>query len=96
MTVSIKDLEAFAEGWNRHDVDFLMTFMAHYCVFETSADRRPSASATWAASRYAMVSQACSADSPTCISATPGTSCRAIAACRSGSSRPQLPEVIRG
>ena len=37
MTVSIKDLEAFAEGWNRHDVDFLMTFMADNCVFETSA-----------------------------------------------------------
>jgi SnoaL-like domain len=37
MTVSIKDLESFAEGWNRHDVDFLMTFMAEGCVFETSA-----------------------------------------------------------
>ena len=37
MTVSIKDLEAFADGWNRHDVDFLMTFMAEDCVFETSA-----------------------------------------------------------
>jgi len=37
MTVTIKDLEAFAEGWNRHDVDFLMTFMAEDCVFETSS-----------------------------------------------------------
>ena len=37
MTVSIRDLEAFAEGWNRHDVDFLMTFMADDWVFETSA-----------------------------------------------------------
>src|SRR5262245_25839213 len=37
MTVTVKDLEAFAEGWNRHDVDFLMTFMAEDCVFETSA-----------------------------------------------------------
>ena len=35
MTVTIKDLEAFADGWNRHDVDFLMTFMAEECVFET-------------------------------------------------------------
>jgi steroid delta-isomerase-like uncharacterized protein len=24
----------FADGWNRHDVDFLMTFMADDCVFE--------------------------------------------------------------
>jgi ketosteroid isomerase-like protein len=37
MTVTIKDLEAFADGWNRHDVDFLMTFMTEDCVFETSA-----------------------------------------------------------
>jgi ketosteroid isomerase-like protein len=37
MTVTVKDLEAFADGWNRHDVDFLMTFMTEDCVFETSA-----------------------------------------------------------
>ena len=37
MTMTVKDLEAFADGWNRHDVDFLMTFMAEDCVFETSA-----------------------------------------------------------
>ena len=37
--VTIKDLEAFGEGWNRHDVDYLMTFMADDCVFETTAGR---------------------------------------------------------
>jgi ketosteroid isomerase-like protein len=32
------DLEAFFEkGWNRHDVDLLMTFMAPDCVFESTA-----------------------------------------------------------
>ena len=35
--VTIKDLEAFGDGWNRHDVDFLMTFMSDNCVFETTA-----------------------------------------------------------
>ena len=35
--VTIKDLEAFGDGWNRHDVDFLMTFMSDHCVFETTA-----------------------------------------------------------
>ena len=35
--VTIKDLGAFGEGWNRHDVDFLMTFMSDDCVFETTA-----------------------------------------------------------
>jgi steroid delta-isomerase-like uncharacterized protein len=36
--VTIKDLEAFfGNGWNRHDVDFLMTFMSDDCVFESTA-----------------------------------------------------------
>jgi ketosteroid isomerase-like protein len=35
--VTIKDLEAFGDGWNRHDVDFIMTFMSEDCAFETTA-----------------------------------------------------------
>ena len=35
--MTIEDLEAFGEGWNKHDVDYLMTFMADDCVFETSS-----------------------------------------------------------
>jgi steroid delta-isomerase-like uncharacterized protein len=32
------DLEAFFDnGWNRHDVDALMTFMADDCVFESAS-----------------------------------------------------------
>jgi ketosteroid isomerase-like protein len=30
-------LEAFADAWNRHDVDALMSMMTTDCVFETSA-----------------------------------------------------------
>ena len=30
-------LHRFAEAWNRHDVDALMSFMTEDCVFETSA-----------------------------------------------------------
>jgi steroid delta-isomerase-like uncharacterized protein len=37
--VTIKDLEAFGDGWNRHDVDVLMTFMSDDCVFETTAGK---------------------------------------------------------
>ena len=33
-----KDLERFFDGWNRHDVDALMTFMADDCVFESYPD----------------------------------------------------------
>lgn len=34
---TIEFLERFAEGWNRHDLDGLMTFMTDDCVFETTA-----------------------------------------------------------
>jgi steroid delta-isomerase-like uncharacterized protein len=37
MSLSTDDLQAFAEAWNRHDVDALMTFMTEDCVFEPSA-----------------------------------------------------------
>lgn len=30
-------LQAFADAWNRHDVDALMSFMTEDCVFEASA-----------------------------------------------------------
>src|SRR6516165_6784272 len=36
--MTIKDLDAFFDaGWNRHDVDFLMTLMSEDCVFESAA-----------------------------------------------------------
>lgn len=30
-------LQDFADAWNRHDVDALMSFMAEDCIFESSA-----------------------------------------------------------
>ncbi len=35
--VTIEFLDAFADAWNRHDVDALMSFMAEDCVFDASA-----------------------------------------------------------
>ena len=35
--VTTEFLQAFADAWNRHDVDALMSFMTDDCVFETSA-----------------------------------------------------------
>ena len=35
--VSAEFLQAFADAWNHHDVDALMTFMTEDCVFEASA-----------------------------------------------------------
>lgn len=35
--VTTGTLQAFAEAWNRHDVDALMSFMTEDCVFEASA-----------------------------------------------------------
>jgi steroid delta-isomerase-like uncharacterized protein len=36
--MTTNDLQAFFDkGWNRHDVDLLMTFMAEDCVYESTA-----------------------------------------------------------
>jgi steroid delta-isomerase-like uncharacterized protein len=35
--VTVEVLQAFADAWNRHDVDALMAFMTDDCVFESSA-----------------------------------------------------------
>lgn len=35
--VTVETLAAFADAWNRHDVDALMTFVTDDCVFETAA-----------------------------------------------------------
>ncbi len=35
--VTIEFLQAFADAWNRHDVNALMEFMTHDCVYETSS-----------------------------------------------------------
>lgn len=36
-TVTEDVLQAFADAWNAHDADKLMSFMAHACIFEASA-----------------------------------------------------------
>lgn len=35
--VTVDTLQAFADAWNRHDIDALMSFMTDDCVFQTSA-----------------------------------------------------------
>lgn len=35
--VTTEVLQAFADAWNRHDVDAIMSFMTEDCVFEASA-----------------------------------------------------------
>ena len=35
--ITVEMLQAFADAWNRHDVDGLMSFMTEDCVFEASA-----------------------------------------------------------
>lgn len=37
MTMTVELLQAFADAWNRHDIDALMAFMTNDCVFEASA-----------------------------------------------------------
>ena len=35
--VTVATLQAFADAWNQHDADALMSFMTEDCVFESSA-----------------------------------------------------------
>lgn len=35
--ITMEVLQAFADAWNRHDVDALMSFLTEDCVFEASA-----------------------------------------------------------
>jgi len=35
--VTVEMLQAFADAWNRHDPEALMSFMSDDCVFEASA-----------------------------------------------------------
>lgn len=35
--ITTVDLQAFADAWNRHDIDAIMAFMTEDCVFEASA-----------------------------------------------------------
>jgi steroid delta-isomerase-like uncharacterized protein len=35
--VTVDTLQAFADAWNRHDIEALMSFMTEDCVFEASA-----------------------------------------------------------
>ena len=37
MQATVEILQAFADAWNRHDIDALMSFMSDDCVFEASA-----------------------------------------------------------
>ncbi|TWG88333.1 steroid delta-isomerase-like uncharacterized protein [Cupriavidus gilardii J11] len=36
-TVTVATLQAFADAWNRHDIDALMSFMTEDCIFDTIA-----------------------------------------------------------
>ena len=35
--ITVEMLQAFADAWNRHDPEALMSFMSDDCVFEASA-----------------------------------------------------------
>lgn len=47
-----KLLDRFAEGWNRHDLDALMSLMTDDCVFEASAG--PQVDGQWSEGKQAV------------------------------------------
>src|SRR5437870_9689993 len=84
--VTIKDLEAFGDGWNRHDVDFIMTFMADDCVFETTAGREACGTRYEGRERVREAFAKVFKIFPDATSALPAISWPATAGCPSGCS----------
>ena len=62
-------LQAFADAWNRHDIDALMTFMTEDCVFEASAG--PEVCGTRYAGGYVVIHAV-----PPCLGCTTSLRCR--------------------
>jgi uncharacterized protein (TIGR02246 family) len=85
-TAAYQLLERFADAWNRHDVDALMTMMTDDCVFEASAgpevDGQRSEGKQAVRAAYAAVFETF----PDAHWPMPGISSRAVAVCRNGRS----------
>ena len=93
--VTTEVLDAFADAFNRHDADAVMSFMTDDCVFEASAG--PEVCGTRYAGREAV--RAAFADVfatfPDARWKGRGTSSRAIGASRSGRSPARVPPTAR-
>ena len=85
--VTTEILQAFADAWNRHDVDALMSFMTEDCVFEASAG--PDVCGTRYAGREAVraASRKSGQPSPMPTGATRVILSVGTGECRSGRSR---------
>ena len=85
--VTTELLQAFADAWNRHDVDAIMSFMTDDCVFESSAG--PDVCGTRYAGREAVRAGVAEVwpRSPMPNGATLTISCVATEPCRSGPTR---------
>lgn len=82
-------LQAFADAWNRHDVDALMLMMTSTCVFEASGALRSTATDTKAKVRYGPRTPPYSNSFRMRTGATRDTSSPANGASRNGHSREQ-------
>ena len=84
--MSLELLDRFADAWNRHDLDALMSMMTDDCVFEASAgpevDGQRSEGKQAVRAAYAAVFEAF----PDAHWANPGISSPAIVVCRNGRS----------
>jgi hypothetical protein len=92
--VTADTLQAFADAWNRHDVDALMSFTTEDCAFEASAGPKSGGSDTSALNPFAPVSPRFGQRSPTHIGVTHVILWQVIAECRSGHSRAPAPMAL--
>ena len=69
-------LDAFADAWNRHDVDAIMSAMTDDCVFEASAGVGVWGTVSTVNAKSKKGSRRCSSNSPTRDGVDPSTSLR--------------------
>ena len=92
--VTTKVLQAFADAWNRHDIDALMSFMTEDCVFEASAG--PEVCGTRYAGREAVRAGFAEvwATFPDAHWGSAGILSEATVECQSGPSREHAPTAL--
>ena len=79
-------LDRFADAWNRHDLDALMSMMTDDCVFEASAGPEVTGQRSEGGRRFAPHTPPSSKHFMTRIGRTPGISSPVIVACLNGHS----------
>ena len=92
--VTTEVLQAFADAWNRHDIDALMSFMTEDCVFEPLQALRSAAPGMQVVRLCEPASRRYGQPSPMPTGVARGILSEATVECQSGPSREHAPTAL--